>query len=121
MTNLIRSPCWRAAPLPVIRILFLEALPDAEAMYELRPPLDDRIFAFRAPFLFGIVLCFPVRLRQSRVDTSVKGQLRENWRHAVRTSSKASSFSAAMTMPVITGKALRFLNSKPVCRGPVSS
>ena len=64
MTDLVRSSCWRAAPLLAVRILFLEALSDAEAMYELCPPLDDRVFPLRAPFLFGIMLCFPVRLTQ---------------------------------------------------------
>ena len=116
VTDLIRSSCWRAAPLPAVRILLLEALPDAETMYELCPPLDDCVFPLRAPFLFGIVLCFPVRLRQSRVPASVKRRLRENWRHAVRTSNRASSFSAATTTPVMTGNALRFLNSKLVWR-----
>lgn len=114
VTDLVRSSCWRAAPLLAVRILLLEALPNAQTMYELRPPLNDRVFALHAPFLFGIMLCFPVRLRQSRVPALVKRQLRENWRHAVRTSNRASSFSAATTMPVMTGKALRFLNSKPV-------
>ena len=45
-----------------VGVLFDEALADAEALDELCPALEDGVVALGGALLFGVALCFPVRL-----------------------------------------------------------
>ncbi len=88
-------------------VLFAHALADAQAVHELRPPLEDGLVALFLLLLRRDVLCLPVRLYRTISGTKTK-------RSVVLTSRTVSSFSAATTTPEITGNALPFRNSKPV-------
>jgi hypothetical protein len=91
-------------------VLRLQALPQTETMYEPRPPLNHRRLALLSLLLrsgvFGLPICLPPCVNER------PGMCK---RVADFTSSTASSFSAATTMPVMTGSARPFLNSKLVC------
>ena len=55
-----------------IRILFLEALADAETLHQALPALDDLLLLFGTSLLLGFLLCFPVRLVWTDLSTERK-------------------------------------------------
>jgi hypothetical protein len=108
-----------------VSILLLQSLADTQSLYETLPPFNDLLLLLGPSLLLSLFLSGPIRLAERNMSLAYEltptCELLTMLIIREHTSSTASSFSAATTIPVMRGNARRLLNSNPVYTGAMVS